>query len=166
MAEEIKKTSKKVVKEKKEIKTSDKKIKEVDGAEEIKDFSGKFVAAVGKRKSSVAKVRLYENGKGTIVVNDKKSSQYFSVRERNIISQPIKLTGAKNFDFSIVVDGGGKNGQAEATRHGIVKALIAYNKDWRPSLKAKGWITRDPRVKERKKPGLKKARKAPQWSKR
>jgi len=84
-----------------------------------------------------------------------------------VVTQPLKLIGRlKDFDFSILVKGGGKRAQAEATRHAIARALVIFNKETRPVLKAKGFLTRDARKTERKKPGLKKARRAPQWSKR
>lgn len=131
-------------------------------------FKGKFIYAVGRRKTAVAQIRLYRNGTGIISVNDKKMSQYFSENELStILIQPLKLTGnIKNLDFSIIVRGGGKRGQAEAARHGIARALLIFDKNLRPTLKTKGLVTRDARKKERKKPGLKKARRAPQWSKR
>jgi len=131
-------------------------------------FKGKFIRAIGKRKTAVAQVRLYKNGKGNLVINNKKINQYFSsLTIKSVISQPLKLTGhLRDLDFSVLVKGGGKKGQAEAIRHGLTRALIKFDKDLRQSLKAKGWLTRDSRKKERKKPGLKKARRAPQWSKR
>ena len=131
-------------------------------------FKGKFISAVGKRKTAAAQVRLYKGGTGAILANQQKLSQYFPDSFlRNIIYQPLKLTGhLKDLDFSIVVKGGGKKGQAEAVRHGIANSLIQLDKELRPAIKSKGWLTRDARKKERKKPGLKKARRAPQWSKR
>ncbi|MCK4554753.1 30S ribosomal protein S9, partial [Candidatus Parcubacteria bacterium] len=119
-------------------------------------------------KTAVAQVRLYQNGKGIIMINQQKVNQYFLVvLLRNIVNQPLKLTGhLRDLNISILVRGGGKKAQAEAVRHGIVRALVKFDKELKPSLKAKGWLTRDARKKERKKPGLKKARRAPQWSKR
>jgi len=144
-----------------------KTIKEQKIEEPIK-FKGKFIPALGKRKTAVAQVRLYKNGKGVIVINQQKINQYFPVvLFRTVINQPLKLTGhLRDLNFSILVKGGGKKAQAEAIRHGIVRALIEFDKELKPGLKAKGWLTRDARKKERKKPGLKKARRAPQWSKR
>jgi small subunit ribosomal protein S9 len=102
-----------------------------------------------------------------MIINNESFEKYLDTEEQNIIvKQPIILTGSESIDFSIVVNGGGKTGQAEAIRNGIAKCLIEYNEELRPSLKSKGWLTRDARKKERKKPGLKKARRAPQWSKR
>jgi len=135
-------------------------------AEEVK-FKGKYIEAVGKRKTSIAQVRLYKNGKGIIIVNGQKLNSYFSANNVAAIFQPLKLTGTnRDFNFSIHVTGGGKNGQAEAVRHGITRILVKMNEELKPALKAKGFFTRDARKKERKKPGLKKARRAPQWSKR
>ncbi|MFH1427141.1 MAG: 30S ribosomal protein S9 [Patescibacteria group bacterium] len=133
---------------------------------EIK-FKGKYIKAIGRRKTSVAQVRLYKQGKGNIIINNLKLNKYFDVFDTIIISQPLKLAGRlRDLDFSIVVKGGGKRGQAEAARHGIARALVLFDEELKKLLKAKGWLTRDSRKKERKKPGLKKARKAPQWSKR
>ena len=144
-----------------------KKIKSTIIEEPVK-FSGKFISALGKRKTAVAQIRLYKNGKGVIIINQQKISQYFPVSLfRTIISQPLKLTGhLRDLNFSILVKGGGKKAQAEAIRHGIARALIQFDKELKSSIKTKGWLTRDARKKERKKPGLKKARRAPQWSKR
>ena len=102
-----------------------------------------------------------------ITVNGQPFEKYFDTSyQKKAVEQPIKQTGIKDMDFTVLAKGGGKNGQAEAARLGIARALIKFDLGLRPSLKAKGWLTRDPRVKERKKPGLKKARRAPQWSKR
>ncbi len=145
-----------------------KKITKEEKIEESFKFKGKFIPALGKRKTAVAQVRLYKNGKGIIMINQQKINQYFSVvLFRNIVNQPLKLTGhLRGLNVSILVRGGGKKTQAEAVRHGIARALVKFDKELKPSLKAKGWLTRDARKKERKKPGLKKARRAPQWSKR
>ncbi len=146
----------------------DKKILKEEKVDESPKFKGKFIPALGKRKTAVAQVRLYQNGKGIIMINQQKINQYFPVvLLGNIVNQPLKLTGhLRDLNISILVRGGGKKTQAEAVRHGIVRALVKFDKELRPSLKAKGWMTRDARKKERKKPGLKKARRAPQWSKR
>jgi len=124
--------------------------------------------AVGKRKGAVARVRLYHNGTGKIEVNEKTAKDYFSTSEMvGSLLSPLKISEQdKNFDTVIVVSGGGLQSQAEACRHGIARALIAQNAELRPILKAAGFLTRDARVKERKKPGLHGARRAPQWSKR
>lgn len=128
---------------------------------------GRFITAIGRRKNAVANVRLYKKGTGVILVNDMKPSEYFTVTQVNQIRLPLKLTGiGKEVDLSIQVSGGGTQGQTEAIVHGIARALVDMNIDLRPALKAKGYMTRDARKKERKKPGLKKARRAPQWAKR
>lgn len=131
-------------------------------------LKGKYIGAIGRRKTATAQVRLYKNGNGSIMVNDLKARQYFKEEELfSIINQPLKLTGlAKDFNLTILVSGGGRKSQAEAVRHGVARALLEFNPELRASLKVKGWLERDARKKERKKPGLKKARRAPQWAKR
>ncbi len=122
----------------------------------------------GRRKTSVARVWLISPGKGEINVNGKDINEYFQ-REtlKMVIRQPLELTDLLNeFDIKINVKGGGPSGQAGAIRHGISRALLQYNADLRPVLKKAGFLTRDPRMVERKKYGLKKARKRPQFSKR
>lgn len=127
-----------------------------------------FTRAIGRRKTSTAQVRLYPNGKGKIEINGKDYKEYFPYFEYNTkVTDPLKLTSKRNdFDFTIKVKGGGVLGQAEACRHGISRALIKFNDEYKTQLKAEGYLTRDPRAKERKKPGLRRARRAPQWSKR
>lgn len=140
--------------------------KKIEKSEEHK-FKGKFIAATGKRKTAAAQVRLYKSGSGIIVVNGMKASQYFPANLVTVLSQPLKIAGlSKDLDFSVVVNGGGKSGQADAVKLGISKTLLENNEELRAALKAKDLLTRDSREKERKKPGLRKARKAPQWSKR
>jgi small subunit ribosomal protein S9 len=123
--------------------------------------------ATGKRKESVARVRLIP-GSGKITVNDKDFNEYFgreAVKTR--IVEPLKLTGTDSvYDVIADIDGGGTTGQAGALRHGISKALLEINSEYRAILKKEGFLTRDSRIKERKKYGLKKARKKPQFSKR
>lgn len=130
-------------------------------------FSGTYFYANGKRKTSVARVRLYK-GTGRIIVNDKDPKEYFDTEEMiNVFLAPLVLTNKqKDFDISVKVLGGGKQSQAEAIRHGIAKALVVADADNRSILKPEGYLTRDSRVKERKKFGLKRARRAPQFSKR
>lgn len=123
--------------------------------------------AVGRRKEATARVRLTANEKG-VTVNGKPLEQYFPYKiHQALIVEPLKLVGMQdNFAVSAKVEGGGLTGQAESIRHGISRALVSLNADFRKSLKAVGFLRRDPRAKERKKPGLRSARRAPQWSKR
>lgn len=130
-------------------------------------FKGKYISAIGRRKTATSRVRLYKNGKGVIVVNEIPVKKYFNVADSAIISQPLKLVGhLRDLDFSVIAKGSGKKSQAEAIRQGISRALVSFDKELKTTLKSKGFLTRDARKKERKKPGLKKARRAPQWSKR
>lgn len=131
-------------------------------------LKGRYIGAIGRRKTATAQIRLYKNGSGAIMINSMKADQYFKEEELfSIINQPLKLAGlVKDFNLTIAIHGGGRKSQAEAIRHGIARTLLEINPELRPSLKVKGWITRDARKKERKKPGLKKARRAPQWAKR
>ncbi len=128
-----------------------------------------YVPAVGKRKSSVARVRiLKERPKGIkILINDKDFKEYFNYKEwQEAIVKPLKLVGETNISISVKVNGGGIKGQVDAIKHGIAKALLKTQEDYRTTLRKEGLLTRDSRIKERKKPGLRKARRAPQWSKR
>jgi small subunit ribosomal protein S9 len=134
--------------------------------EEVKKPKGRYYYANGKRKTSAARVRLYE-GKGDILVNDKKMEDYFFGTLIGSVKAPLKLVNMlKNFDITVKVTGGGVSSQADAARHGIAKALIVFDPVLRATLKRAGFLTRDSRTKERKKFGLKRARRAPQWSKR
>ena len=121
----------------------------------------------GRRKKSIARVRLVE-GKGNITVNGKALDEYFGTEVlKVIVKQPLVATNTLDkYDVICKVVGGGFTGQAGAIRHGIARALNEANSEYRPALKSSGFLTRDPRMKERKKYGLKKARKAPQFSKR
>ena len=121
----------------------------------------------GRRKNSIARVRLV-NGNGSITINGKDLNEYFGVETlKVIVKQPLVATNTLDkFDVICTVKGGGISGQAGAIRHGIARALLQANSEYRPILKASGFLTRDSRMKERKKYGLKKARKAPQFSKR
>lgn len=129
---------------------------------------GSFIPAVGRRKTSIARVRLIKNGRGTITVNGKPFDKVFTTFDlREQVVAPLKVTGQETaVDVSVDVAGGGIRGQAEATRHGLSRALIGLNPTFRTALKKLGYLTRDARKKERKKFGLKGARRAPQWSKR
>lgn len=128
----------------------------------------KEIWATGKRKTSIARVQFFSKGKGDIVINKKSVRKYFPLFElEQTVFAPLKLLKQENnFRFRIKVHGGGIRGQAEAVRLGISRALTLYNLDWRQDLKSAGYLRRDARKKERKKPGLKRARRAPQWAKR
>ncbi|GAA0116407.1 MULTISPECIES: 30S ribosomal protein S9 [Clostridium] len=121
----------------------------------------------GRRKQSVARVRLVP-GEGRVVINNREIENFFGLETlRVIVNQPLVLTGTKEkFDVLVNVHGGGYTGQAGAIRHGISRALLKADENLRPELKKAGFLTRDPRMKERKKYGLKKARRASQFSKR
>ncbi len=130
--------------------------------------SNPYFYGTGRRKSSVARVRVYPNGTGAITINDRDIDDYFGLDTlKLIVRQPLNLTDTLGaFDIVCTVVGGGVTGQAGAIRHGLSRALLQYNEELRPVLKKAGLLTRDPRMKERKKYGLKKARRAPQFSKR
>ena len=128
----------------------------------------KYFYGTGRRKSSVARVRVYENGTGSIIINGRDIDNYFGLETlKLIVRQPLTTTElVDKVDVVVSVCGGGVSGQAGAIRHGIARALLTVNPEYRASLKAAGFLTRDPRMKERKKYGLKAARRAPQFSKR
>lgn len=130
--------------------------------------AGRYIEAVGRRKTSTARVRITEASKGNVTVNDKEVSVYFPTLElQKIVSEAIeKSKVAGKFVVTVRVIGGGIHSQAEALRHGLSRALVKYDEESRTRLKKLGFLKRDPRMKERRKFGLKKARKAPQWSKR
>ena len=128
----------------------------------------KYSYGTGRRKSSVARVRVYENGTGSIIINGREMDDYFGLETlKLIVRQPLVSTDMLGkVDIVVTVAGGGVSGQAGAIRHGISRALLGVNPEYRATLKAAGFLTRDPRIKERKKYGLKAARRAPQFSKR
>ena len=128
----------------------------------------KYSYGTGRRKSSVARVRVYENGTGAITINGRDIDDYFGLETlKLIVRQPLVTTElVGKVDVVVTVAGGGVSGQAGAIRHGVARALLLLNPEFRAALKAAGFLTRDPRMKERKKYGLKAARRAPQFSKR
>ena len=128
----------------------------------------KYSYGTGRRKSSVARVRLFENGTGAITINGRDIDEYFGLEtQKLIVRQPLVTTDMLGkVDINVTVAGGGVSGQAGAIRHGVSRALVVLNPEFRAALKAAGFMTRDPRMKERKKYGLKAARRAPQFSKR
>ncbi|MGA7670287.1 MAG: 30S ribosomal protein S9 [Nitrolancea sp.] len=132
------------------------------------DRQQKYVASTGRRKSAVARARLYP-GRGNFEVNNKTAREYFGGRDiyQAMIAEPLRLTNTvEKFNIQIRVVGGGMTGQAGAVRHAIARALVRSDPELRPVLRRAGFLTRDARVKERKKVGLKRARKAPQYTKR
>lgn len=155
-------------KEKKTIKKTVRQPVEKKPETKPEKSSKKYISARGARKTSVAQVRLYPNGKGEFTVNKKPYGEYFpTLEQKRIFLSPLESANLSNkVNLSIMVRGGGMMSQAEACRHSISRALIILIPELRKLLKAEGFLKRDPRVKERKKPGLKRARRAPQWSKR
>jgi small subunit ribosomal protein S9 len=126
----------------------------------------KYIETVGRRKTSVARVRITPASKTTFLVNEKELEKYFPTKEmQNIVGQALSEIKDK-FKITAKIYGGGIHSQSEALRHGIARALVSFDLELRKSLKKAGYLKRDPRSKERRKFGLKKARKAPQWSKR
>jgi small subunit ribosomal protein S9 len=131
-------------------------------------MAGQYYEGIGRRKTSTARVRLHTGGTGTITVNDKPVAEYFGrdVDAQNVAA-PLKLVGAEQrFDVTVKVSGGGDTGQADAVAMGVARALLESDPELKPMLRKAGYLTRDARAKERKKPGLKRARKAPQYTKR
>jgi small subunit ribosomal protein S9 len=128
----------------------------------------KYIEAVGRRKTSTARVRIYKTTKTSFIVNGKEAKDYFKTEEqRRLIQDPmIKGKPGSKFAVEVKVSGGGIHSQAEAVRHGLARAMVESEAELRGKLKTLGYLKRDPRAKERRKFGLKKARKAPQWSKR
>jgi small subunit ribosomal protein S9 len=127
----------------------------------------RYFEAVGRRKRAVARVRLYP-GDGQIVINDKGLKEFFGrPQDWLAVTLPLELTkSSEAYNVSVLVKGGGITGQAHAIRHGVARALLLADPELKPALRRAGYLTRDPREKERKKPGLKRARKAPQYTKR
>lgn len=126
-----------------------------------------YYYSAGKRKNAVARVKMYPEGSGRVVVNGQELKEYFSGVEIENATAPFDLVDQrKAFDVEVTVRGGGKSAQSDAVRHGISKALTIFNPEFRSVIKLAGFLRRDARKKERKKPGLKRARRAPQWKKR
>lgn len=152
---------------KRHVKEAAKAVKEVVPAKP-KVVRHNYLYAVGRRKESVARARFYRRGEGKFIVNNKPVGEYFPYPlYRDTATAALTLIGLKSEgDFTVKVVGGGVRGQAEAVRLGIARLLEKIDKDYRPALKKAGFLKRDPRAKERKKYGLKGARRAPQWQKR
>ncbi|MFA5087337.1 MAG: 30S ribosomal protein S9 [Candidatus Paceibacterota bacterium] len=130
--------------------------------------STRYFEATGRRKTAIARVRLYTKGDKTIEINGKDITEYFKTlpMQKTVSSSLDRMKSTGRFRITVVVKGGGMNSQAEAVRHGITRALVVFNPEYRKRLRKAGYLTRDSRMKERKKFGLKRARRAPQWSKR
>jgi small subunit ribosomal protein S9 len=130
-------------------------------------MAGEYYEGIGRRKTSIARVRLIPGG-NSIVINDKPGDEYFGREiDRFMLTSPLVATGTQGqYGISVKVEGGGITGQAEAVRMGVARALLAIDPNFRQALRQAGYLTRDSRAKERKKPGLKRARKAPQYTKR
>lgn len=135
---------------------------------EKKTTKEKYIETVGRRKTSVARVRIFESTKSTFTINGEDAKDYFKTADqRSLIQDPmIKGKPTSKWSVEVRVTGGGIHSQAEAVRHGLARALVESDLELRAKLKTLGYLKRDPRAKERRKFGLKKARKAPQWSKR
>ena len=148
--------------------TTEKTLKRKTDKKTEKIKPGPFYEAVGRRKTATARVRLFAEGEKEVVVNEKPCDKYFTVPElQQIVKEPLlKMKCLDDFRVIARVKGGGTRGQAEAVRHGISRALVSFNADFRRRLRKAGLLTRDPRMRERKKFGLKRARRAPPWSKR
>lgn len=132
------------------------------------DFSAQYYEGIGRRKESSARVRLYPGGTGNVIINDKPAEEYLPrVGDLDLALIPLRTVGQeKAFDVSVHVNGGGISGQRDAIKLGVARALLKIDPDLRGQLKSRGFLTRDSRIKERKKPGLKRARKAPTYTKR
>lgn len=127
-----------------------------------------YYQGTGRRKTATARVRLFPGGSGNITINDRAVEEYFCRRrDITVTREAMQVTATEEkFDVTVKVLGGGLSGQSGAVRHGIARALVEADPELRPTLRQAGFLTRDPRAKERKKPGLKRARKAPQYTKR
>ncbi len=131
-------------------------------------MAAQYYEGVGRRKTSTARVRLHTDGTGAITVNDKPVDEYFGRQtDAQSVAAPLRLAGVdQRFDVTVRVRGGGDTGQADAVAMGVARALLEVDPELKPMLRKAGYLTRDARAKERKKPGLKRARKAPQYTKR
>ncbi len=136
--------------------------------EDFKNLGDKYFEATGRRKTATARVRLYTKGDKVVEINGMKFEKYFPTKglQGTALASLDKMRSMGRFKVTAMVNGGGVQSQAEAVRHGIARALVIFNPDYRKRLRKAGFLTRDPRMKERKKFGLKRARRAPQWSKR
>jgi len=152
----------------KAVKKTKKEEAQTAAAPEAKKVLGAYINGLGRRKTAIARVKLVKEGKGVILINGRAPEVCFPGFELGgMIANILKVVGLETaVDVVATVTGGGTRGQAEAVRLGVARALVEHNPVYRKVLKKLGYMTRDPRAKERKKPGLKKARRSPQWSKR
>lgn len=157
------KTAKKTKAKKKKV---EEKVKKKTEREEVTET--KYYEAVGRRKRAVARIRLFTKGKRGFLINNKSLEEYFPTHElqKTATASLEKMKCLDKFNVSVIVRGGGLNAQSEAVRHGIARALMLFNPDFRKRLKKAGFLKRDSRMRERKKPGLRRARRAKQWKKR
>ena len=162
------KTKTKILKKKKPTAKSGKKSIVAKKTEEPKIKKEKYFEGVGRRKTAIARVRLFPQKEKSFLINGKPLEEYFPTIElQQAVYAPLNLMDClEQFKVSVKVKGGGIVSQAEAVRHGVARALVLFNPDFRKKLKKAGYLKRDPRMRERKKFGLKRARRAPQWSKR
>jgi len=135
---------------------------------ELASKPDRYFEAIGRRKTAVARVRLFTRGDKQFLVNGKSYQEYFSLKgdQETSVASMKKMKCLDKFKVTVMVKGGGRNSQAEAVRHGTARVLVDFNNNFRKRLRKAGYLTRDPRMRERKKFGLKRARKAPQWAKR
>ena len=172
-----KKSEKKIKKERKKIiakrevkpkKKAERSVLEIEKEGIEKYGTERYWEAVGRRKTAIARARIFTKGRKEFLINTKPYQKYFSTLELwQIASDPLKkMKLLDRFRILIKVKGGGYHSQAEAVRHAIARVLVKFNPNFRKKLKKAGFLTRDPRMRERKKPGLKRARRAPQWKKR
>ena len=165
-------TTKKItkIKPKTKVKKKEKisKVEKKDKNEKKVKGTIEYFEAIGRRKTAVARIRIWTKGKVELLVNGKPYKDYFTTAELQQVSSSSleKMKCLDKFRVQIIVKGGGIRGQAEAIRHGTARALVLFNPDFKKRLRKAGYLTRDPRMRERKKFGLKRARRAPQWQKR
>ena len=135
---------------------------------ELASKPDKYYEATGRRKTAVARVRLFTRGEKQFLVNNKPYQEYFTMvqDQQTVTASMRKMKALDKFKVTVIVSGGGRSAQAEAVRHGTARVLVDFNNNFKKRLRKVGYLTRDPRMRERKKFGLKRARKAPQWAKR
>ena len=162
------KTKKTKTVSKTKTKTKERKAEKKKRPDKKVEKKAKYFEAVGRRKTAVARVRFWTKGKNEFLINDKLYQEYFSVlRLQQIATDSLeKMKCLDKFRIQVLVKGGGIRAQAEAVRHGTARALVLFNPDFKKRLRKVGYLSRDPRMRERKKFGLKRARRAPQWQKR